>query len=157
MDTPPAKRFKILTDKELQEQQLSAQNLNTLKNEKKAERIFKEYLQEAGETDLNFYLYTEEQLDSHLAKFWFAARKKNHELYRVSSLENIRHSLNRALKRSGHGFDITKKECTSFTKSIKAFEDVITLLKKQGKGYVENTPDVIPSGINNVFCNTYIA
>ena len=107
MSEPSRKRFKILTDEEMKEKQLSVQNINSIKNEKKAEKAFKEYLQQAGEVDINFYCYAEEKLDYHLSKFWFAARKKNEELYRVSSLENMRHSLNRALKRFGHNFDIT--------------------------------------------------
>ena len=55
----------------------------------------------------------------------------------------MHHSLNRALKRYGHEFDITKKIFfTSFTISIKAFDDAVVELKKLGKGYVINTPEI---------------
>ena len=98
MSQPNKKRFKLHTDDELKQKQLDLQNKNSLKNEKKAERAFMEYLHEVGETDNNFYCFTEEQLDYHLSKFWFAARTEKGDYYRVSSLENMRHSLNRALK-----------------------------------------------------------
>ena len=146
MGEPKKKRFKLLTDAELTDKQKQLQNKNSLKNEKKAEKAFKLYLEEVGEEDNNFYTYTEAHFDYHLAKFWFAARTEKGDFYRVNSLENLRHSLNRALKRFGHAYDITKPECISFTKSIKAFKDAISEFKKSGKGYVENTKEITPQG-----------
>ena len=128
------------------EKQKDLQNKNSLKNEKKAERAFKLYLSEAGEEDTDFHSYSEEKLDYHLSKFWFAAHTQNGDYYHVSSLDNLRHSLNRSLKRFGHNYDITKSECISFTKSIKAFKDATAELKKQGKSYVENTKGIPPQG-----------
>ena len=150
MSEPNKKRFKLHTDTELEDKQQSLQNKNTLKNEKKAEKAFKLFLTESG-ADPNFYVFTEKELDSHLCKFWFAARTEKGNLYRVSSLENMRHSLNRALKRYGHEFDITKPQCTSFTKSIKAFRDACAELKQQGQGYMENMPEITTRGIKNNF------
>ena len=155
---PPAKRFAHFSEKELEEKALSVQKKNTLRNEEKAVRAFKEYLSEV-EAPTDFFVFNEPELDSYLSKFWFCLRKKkktnhdNSDHYRVSSMYTMRHSLNRALKRYGHEFDITKKSCTSFTKSIKAFEDAIAELKKMGKGYVINYPEIPDSGNCYIFYN----
>ena len=110
---------------------------NTIRNEEKAVRAFKAYLSEISSKSDNFFTFTESELDQHLAKFWFSLQKQKKDtdsdeetFYRVSSMYTMWHSLNRALKRYGHNFDITRKECISFTKSIKAFKDVIAELKK---------------------------
>ena len=164
MDGPPTKRFAIYSNDELKQKAEAVQKKNTLKNEEKAERAFKAFLTESGVENNDFYTYTKSELDSHLAKFWFGARKapkktkktsfmsKDTEAdiddnkYKVGSLYTMRHSLNRALKRYGHNFDITKKSSISFTKSIKAFEGAIAELKKEGKVFVENTPEVAQTG-----------
>lgn len=140
------KRFENISDEQLKQKQESLQNRNTIESEKKAERLFKEYLKEMGEEELNFYEFSESKLDKHLAKFWFAARTKNGQKYKMGSLETIRYSLNRALKRYGHKFDITKRECTAFTSSIKAYEDATTELKQEGKGFTKNYPAINPEG-----------
>lgn len=143
-----AKRFEAISDEQLKQRQHNLQNKNTIDNERKAERLFKEYLKEIGEEDLNFCEFSEEKLDKHLAKFWFAARTQNGQKYKIGSLETIRYSLNRVLKRYGHKFDITKRECTAFAASIKAYEDASTELKQEGKGFTKNYAAVSPEGKN---------
>ena len=61
-------RFEKNFDEDLKIRQESLQNNNTTKNERKAEGIFKEYLFQIGEED-NFYEFSKEKLDKHLAKF----------------------------------------------------------------------------------------
>ena len=134
-------RFQRISDEDLKIKQESLKNNNTTKNEKKAEGIFKEYFIQIGEED-NFYEFSEEKLDKHLAKFWFAERTKDGLKYKVGSLQTIRYSLNRALKSFGHKFDITTRECTAFTSSIKAYEDATKELKQEGKSF---TNYLIPS------------
>ncbi len=138
-------RFETNPDEDLKIRQESLQNNNTTKNEIKAEGIFKEYLIQIGEED-NFYEFSEEKLDKHLAKFWFAARTKDGHKYKVGSLQTIHYGLNRALKRFGHKFDITKRECTAFTSSIKAYEDATTELKQEGKGFTKNHEAINTAG-----------
>jgi hypothetical protein len=137
------KRFEAISNEQLKQRQHNLENKNTTDNEKKAERLFKQYLAEIGE-DLNFCEFNEEKLDKHLAKFWFPARTKNGQKYKIGSLETIRYSLNRVLKRYGHKFDITKRECTAFTASIKAYEDAMTELKQEGKGFTKSRAAVSP-------------
>ena len=157
MDPPPPKCFAHFSDEELKQKGENVQKKNTIRNEEKAVRAFKDYLTEVDAENNNFFVFTERELDSHMAKFWFALRKKkksggddSDNYYCVSSMYTMRQSLNRALKRYGHEFDITKKSCVSFTKSIKAFEDAIAELKKLGKGFMINTPEINPTGNQNL-------
>lgn len=78
-------RFEEISDEELKQRQASLQNKNTAKNDNKAEWIFKEYLTQIGEEG-NFYEFSEEKLDRHVAKFWLAARTKDGEKYKAGSL-----------------------------------------------------------------------
>ena len=99
MTEPQEKQFKLISYEEMLAKQHELQNKNSIKNEKKAEKACKEYLHAADEDNVDLFTYTEAELDRHLAKFWFAASTQKGEHYRVSSLDNIRHSINRALKR----------------------------------------------------------
>ena len=101
-----------------------------MKNENKAFNAFKSYLVETGVQDTNFFNFTESELDGHFKTFWFNARTKDGDHYSASSLDTIRYGLNRALKKFGHSYDITKRECSSFTESIIAFKSA---QKKLGK------------------------
>lgn len=148
------KRFEEISEDDLKIRQESLKNNNTTKNEKKAEAVFKEYLIQVGEED-NFYQFSEEKLDKHLAKFWFAARTKHGQKYKVGSLQTIRYGLNRALKRFGHKFDITKRQCTAFTSSINAYEDATKMLKQEGKGFTKNHKAIETAGKNIVTIVTH--
>jgi hypothetical protein len=84
-------RFQQISDEDLKIRQECLKNNSTPKNGKKAEGIFKEYLIQIGEED-NFYDFSDEKLDKHLAKFWFAARTKDGHKYKVGSLQTIRYT-----------------------------------------------------------------
>ncbi|CAB3989796.1 Hypothetical predicted protein [Paramuricea clavata] len=133
------------------------ENKNTADNEKKESRTFIQTIscREIGE-DLNFCEFSEEKLEKHLAKFWFAARTKNGQIYNIGSLETIRYSLNRVLKRYGHKFDITKRECTAFTASIKAYEDTTTELKQEGKGFTKSHAAVSPEELYDIYHSRHL-
>ena len=83
-----------------------------LYNEQKSERKFQDYLHNLGLEDTNFFALSEPELDHYLTTFWFNVHTKNGKHYCSTSLETIRYGLNRSLKRFGHAFDITKRECT---------------------------------------------
>ena len=138
------KRFGSLTLEEREAKQLKLKNKNTLKNEQKVAKAFKNYLEEQGCENTDFCTFTEAELNCHLNTFWLNAKTVKNEPYSASSLEMICYGLNRSLKRYGHNFDITKKECTSFTKSIKAFEDAQKELLGIGKGCVKNYKEIEP-------------
>ena len=115
--------------------------------------------------NLEYWYYTEPELDNCLAKFWFGARKdlgeghddneqqdseedpnKRERMYKASSLRNFQYSLNRILKSHGHLYDITAKSTSSFGKSQKAFIDAIKELKEEGKGDIESYPEIEEEG-----------
>ena len=51
------------------------QSMNAIANKYKSERILKECLQSLGLEDMDFYKFTEAELD-HLHSFWFNIRTK---------------------------------------------------------------------------------
>ena len=124
----------------------SVQNKNTINNEKKAANIFKEHLGSLGLEDTEFMLFSKDELDHYLTTFWWNAHTKKGLEYSASSMETIIYSLNRALMRYGHNYDITHKNSTSFKKSIKAFEDSQKDGKQRGLGTVKNTEEISQEG-----------
>ena len=138
--------FGTLNVEEVEQLQVTLQNKNAIANEKKSARFFKDYLQNIGLEDTDFYHFTESELDHYLRTFWFNACQKNGKRYSCSSLETIRYGLNRSLKRSGHNFDITSKVRTSFLSSIKAFGDAQALGKSLGNGVIKSHKLIAPRG-----------
>ena len=59
-------RFEHLTLQETEEKQNKMQNDNTISNENKAVKAFKEYLSEISVEDTDFFTYTEQELDQYL-------------------------------------------------------------------------------------------
>ena len=127
------------------------QNKNTLNNEKKCVNIFQDYLAFLGLEDTDFFTFTEAELDHYLTSFWWNARTKKGGEYTASSMETRRYSINRALTRYGHNFDITHKNSTSFCKSIKAFKDSQKDKKKRGLGHVKNTTEIPAEGTKQTY------
>ncbi|CAB4026991.1 threonine dehydratase biosynthetic, chloroplastic [Paramuricea clavata] len=76
--------------------------------------------------------------------------------YKIGSLETTRYSLNRVLKRYGHKFDITKRECTAFTASIKAYDDATTEMKQEGKGFTKNHAAVSLEDLYDIYHSRHL-
>ena len=146
-------RFGTLNLEECITKGISVQNKNTINNEKKSVNIFKEYLTSLGLEDTDFFRFTEDELDHYLTTFWWNARSQKGEEYSASSMETIRYSLNRALLKFGHNYDITHKNSISFKKSIKSFEDAQKDRKKRGLGRVKNTKEIPAEGNTTLQCN----
>ena len=138
-------------------------NQNTENCDKRANKAFINFLLANGQTDTDYWNFTEPELDKYLAKFWFGARKDicegeteetndnddpnmKNRMYKASSLRNFRYSLNRILKSRGHLYDITAKSTASFVKSQKAFVDAIKELKEEGKGDIQSYPEIAEEG-----------
>lgn len=137
-----------MDDDEIDKRQEQQQNQNSIAAEKKAERAFRDFLAECDELEsTNFYTFETEKLDKYLRKFYFGARQKKDptKKYSVSSLEQMRNSLNRALKKFGHKFDITKSE--EFSCSIEAFKDACKELKAEGYGHINSHKSMTTAGI----------
>ena len=70
---------------------------NTIRPNEKAANAFRQYLLEKEEESTDFERFSAEDLNRLLQRYYFEARTVNGELYKTSSLENFRHSLNRYL------------------------------------------------------------
>jgi hypothetical protein len=166
------KRFAVFSDEEMSAKVAKTINKNTKRNEDRTERIFKDFLREMNDGTLescDFYNFDEETLDKWLIKFWWSARKRTIieeqeaegndgkeavELYRVSTFENMRYSLNRALKKAGKKFDIIKS--IQFIKSQEAFNQARVELKQKGMGYVDETPVINPVRKYHLFFEKFL-
>ena len=138
---PPVKRFKQVSEIDIQSKKEAFKNSNTAANERKAVKNFKQFLQ-FNQKDPDFFNYTEQELDEWLAKFYIGTHTVKGEYYTSGSLHTIRYGLNRALQEFGHLYDITDKKNRSFMSSNKAFEIALKEIKNAGKGFHTNTPEI---------------
>ena len=90
-------RFEDLTENDVENRSKEIKNKNTIKSDKKCEKIFMKYLKATG-NDVKYWLYDPEDLDRQLGTFWFAVRTKK-EKYTVASLKHIRYAIRRCLKK----------------------------------------------------------
>lgn len=88
--------------------------------------------------------FPEKKLDAVLVNFWFSCCTKTGEHLSMATLANIRHALNRKLKRHGREFDITRD--ARFVKSQEAFKDACCKLRSVGKAAVKHFPEITPQG-----------
>ena len=160
MASADEKQFGNLNYQQIKEKEDAMKNTNSLKNERKSVDTFKSYLKSINVEDTNFFVFTESELDKHLATFWWNARTNKGEKYKASSLDTLCHGLKRALKEYGQEFDITDKKSLSFQGNCKAFKSAMKDLKQSGKGHVSHPPEIMPTGkFLFILCNiqlTYI-
>ena len=71
----PKDRFDVVNDEILQEKHIKVQKKNMKKNNKAAERQFREYLSLKECTHTRFWEFSAEDLDNYLSHFWFATRQ----------------------------------------------------------------------------------
>ena len=164
---PPKKKSKpsvsksvIYTDDQIKEKQKAGKNLNTTKTEERADRTFRKFLAQCGESNLEYWSYEEPELDNYLSKFWFGARKtadsdyesdsedpeRHNLMYSANTMKSFRYSLNRILKEKGHEYDIMNKNSLSFKRSQQAFLDSQKELKSLGKAEIHSAPEITEQG-----------
>lgn len=95
---PPTKRklnsrFADYSDDELEQEREKVKKKNTMKSDKKTEKVFLEYLREKWlpdkkVPDLNYWDYSVELLDQILCKYWFEVRQVNGDMYNINSLKS---------------------------------------------------------------------
>ena len=90
-------RFGQTTDEELNQKRLSVNADKTIKSNKLAAKILKDYLSEK-QMDCDFEDFDEVKLNEVLSHFYLDARKTDGGMYKATSLESIRHAINRYLK-----------------------------------------------------------
>ena len=161
MDTPNKKqRFVLYLEDQLKNKHEASRNYNTTKSEDRANAAFQNFLQQAGKTDMEYWLYEEDKLDLMLEKFWFGARKqpgddyesdredeqKTGLMYLANTMRNFRYALNCILKNKGHLYDIISPSSLSFKRSQKAFNVSQKELKELGKAAVSSAPEINEEG-----------
>ena len=137
-------KFGNLSENEVVNKQKLLQNKSTKSKETTAYYQFKAYLEHLGETDTEFMQFEASKLNKFLTTYWFNVRTESGEMYQMKTLEGIRYSLSRVLKKRGSDFDITNRSNEAFITSTLAFEDAKKELKREGKGNVKHIPDVSP-------------
>ena len=150
----------VYTDDEIKAKQDAGKNKNTMKTEERADRAFCRFLQQCGESNLEYWNYEEPELDSFLLKFWFGARKdpdsdyesdskdpdRKELMYSANTMRSFRYAINRILKFKGHEYDIMNKHSLSFKKSQQAFFDSQKELKALDKVQVHSAPEINEDG-----------
>ena len=92
-----AKRFAESTEEEISEKRRKLNAGTTLKSNKSAAKILKDYLVQKGQ-DENFENLDDVSLDEVLGHFYLDLRKSDGTYYKANSLESIRHGINRYSK-----------------------------------------------------------
>lgn len=140
---PESERHNLMTDEQHEEKRKSLINENTVKADKKAEKVFVSWLQLRG-IHTDYWDLSVDDLDNLLCKFYFEVRTTEGEHYKKSSLGNLRYGLNRNLHNHGFEFDIVHGP--QFAKSTKAFLDACKELKALGKANTESYKEIEPKG-----------
>ncbi len=145
---PPPKKphFAVFLADEIKQKQHNQIPKNTLKSERNADMIFRNYLEEQlGISNYNYWVYPDEELDHILVHFWFSLRKQGGKKYTIASLQNIKNALIRQLQRKGRYLDISKDIC--YVNSQRAFRDACHELRTEGLGHVKSYPEIEEKGI----------
>ena len=157
------KRFESFTSEELHAKRQNTVPTSTVKNNRKWDKVFRDYLREKQCGNTEYWYYPDEELDSVLSNFWFEARTQRSpltpeekilakernqdihpDLYSIASLRNLRNGLSRCLAEHGKHIDLTTDP--HFKKSQQSFKDACKELKKLGKGVVHSYPEIDHSG-----------
>ena len=151
----------LYTDQQIKEKQEAGKNKNTTKTDERANRAFRNFLKDNGESNLDYWNYEEPELDSFLSRFWFGARKDPNDdyvsdnedpdrkslMYSANTIRSFRYALNRILKSKGHEYDIMHKNSLSFKRSQQAYLDCQKELKALGKAEIHSAPEISEDGL----------
>lgn len=145
------KRFANHSEDEIKNKTMKLIPENTKKANEKAAKSFRIYL---AEKELNTYFEELEavELNTILKTFYFDARTVTGELYKASSLENLRHSLNRHLKSPPHcRLDIDIIKDPRFDEANQSYKSAMKELKARGKGSVEHYPKIQDCDLKKIY------
>ena len=90
-------RFPNVSEEDIKKLLEEKDSINTRKSTLLSVNILRAYLDDK-QLPLEIELYTQEELDRVLGKFYVEARTKTGEAYKRSSLFNIRHGINRYIQ-----------------------------------------------------------
>lgn len=113
---------------------------NTIKSNNKTANLLRKYLKEKGK-DSNFESFDLVQLNEVLIHFYIDAQKPDGEKHKTTSLQNIRHSLNRFMRSPPHYkyFDIVK-DAADFQDANQNYKAMMAELKREGLGTITHHP-----------------
>ena len=135
------KRFASFTSAEIAEKRSNFTPKATEKTEQFAAKTFREYLKEKEENE-NFESFPKSDLDKRLSSFYLKARTKKGELYKKTSLDLFRYSLNRYIKKQP-GNQTTMVDLLTdpaFAKSNESFQVAMREIKAEGKAEIQHFP-----------------
>ena len=149
MEPASSSRFASATQFEIDEKRKNIHAKNTQKANLKSVRALREYLV-AKKMDICFEEYSKAELNNLLSHYYINTRKVDGEKYKVSSMENMRFSLNRYLKDfTNHNIDII--EDPSFRDCNVSFRAAIKELKREGKGDTTHYPSLSETHLKTIY------
>ena len=149
-------RFGQTTEEELNRNRLSINADKTIKSNKLPAKILKDYLSEK-QMDCDFEDFDEVKLDEVLSHFYVDARKTDGGMYKATSLESIRHAIDRYLKSTPHNkkYDIIKD--SAFIDANASFKADLCELKRLGKDEVEHYPIISEADRTKLYGSMYMS
>ncbi|KAK3088834.1 hypothetical protein FSP39_024307 [Pinctada imbricata] len=132
-----AARFASRTEKEMSDIRTKLSSKNTIKSNRRAAGILRSYLIEKHQPS-NFEDFDTFRLNEILSHFYMDLRKSDGDKYKVTSLENIRHSLNRYLQAPPYDRNIDLIKGLEFREANLNFRAVLAELKREGKGFIQH-------------------
>ncbi|XP_061190714.1 uncharacterized protein LOC133198711 isoform X2 [Saccostrea echinata] len=131
-------------------------NKKTLKANKGAARIFKDYLTEKGQSE-HFEEFDCAKLDEMLGRFYMDLRREDGTPYKNNTLETIRYGLNRYLKSPPFNRKIDILKDSSFIDSNTCFKSVIAEAKRMGAGVVVHHPVISDADLKLLYTSTQLS
>lgn len=126
-----ASRFAQTPAEERDKKRMQINSKKTLKANKGAAKIFKDYLQVQGESK-NFEEFDNAKLDEMLGRFYMDLRREDGTYYKVNSMETIRHGISRYLKSPPFNRKIDIVKDSLFIESNTCFKAVLAEAKRLG-------------------------
>ncbi|XP_063404526.1 uncharacterized protein LOC134687991 [Mytilus trossulus] len=149
-------RFGTSTRQDIDDKRRNIHADKTQKSNTQSAKLFKEYLTSKNH-EADFESFTTQRLDEALSHFYLDVRKIDGSMYKTSSLESIRHGLNRHLKAPPNNkvFDISKD--TAFRYANMSFDAARAELKQSGKGNVQHYPIIQESDREKLYKSVYFS
>ncbi|KAK3102823.1 hypothetical protein FSP39_014200 [Pinctada imbricata] len=149
-------RFAPRSEEDISRVRTELHSKNTIRSNKKAATILRAYLIEKSQNS-NFEEFDTVQLNEVLSHFYMDLRKANGEKYKVTSLENIRHSLNMYLQSPpfNRTFDLIKG--LEFSESNINFRAVLAELKREGKGAIDHHAVIKDADLQKLYSSVFLS
>lgn len=150
------KRFASHSNEDLLAKRAKAIPKNTSKANNSAASTLRLYLVEKNQ-DSNFEDFEIVRLAEVLCHFYMDARSKTGELYKATTFENLRHSLNRYLKAPPHlkKFDIITNP--EFSDANECFKTAMSEIKTSGKGSVDHYPIIENLDLSKLYNSVFLS